>query len=259
MSTGRAAAGVVPRALLAAGLAAGLWLTSAPANASAAAPSAPEGPLAVTLPNHWIAGWGHGTVGCADFTSLPWVFWRTYAEGRVGDRWVMDASSRSLCAGATRTARSIIKRQPQHLGATLDRAVEELFGSAAILRGGTPAPLGALAPGYACYVLPPSYQVGFEQERRILNSSEPAEAQAVGISASYVICLTHARLRGKKLSGASYFTFGPRATDCALTYNIKLDRPNPEEPGGMMAPKVEEATIPGDYSEGACAAIPGGP
>jgi hypothetical protein len=196
-----------------------LALACAPFGASSGAAQPPESPLGVTLPNHWISGWGHGTVGCRDVTSLPWAFWKTYGEARIGDRWLVYTSRRSLCNVASKQARSIIKRQPSHLGATLDRAQQEIYATASSLNSdGTPKRLTPFdPPGYRCYILPPSLEIGFEQEDKLFNNSETAWTQAVGVSASYVICLTKPHLRGKKFTSGSYFAFGPRASACALT------------------------------------------
>ena len=220
-----------------------------------------ESPFAVTLPNHWISGWGHGTAECHAFTSLPWAMWKTYGEARVGDRWVLQTSSRSMCSNARKQASSIIKRQGLHLGATLDRSREELYAAATHLFGGTPANLPAsLNPrGYKCFILPPSLEVGFEQELKLFNNSETAWTQAVGASASFAICLTSPHLHGHKFTAASYFAFGPQVSDCAITYVIKQDRPDPEEPGHTIAPPVSEAQLPADYSEHSCAPIAGAP
>jgi hypothetical protein len=261
-SAGALRCGLAIAALLAASLALGAAALPSDARAGsvpAGAGTPPNGPLAVSGPNHWIANWGHGTVNCPNYTDRPWVFWRTYGEARVGDSWLLDTSSRALCRGAVRMARSIAAREGQHLGATFDRTEEELYGSVSMLRGGTPRPLHPAPAGYSCYILPTTYELGFEQELAIFHQEETAWTQAVGISAGYVICLTHARLQGKQLHGAGYFTFGPDAPDCTLTYVIKMDRPDPDEPGAMMAPRINEAAIWGDYREGPCVAIPGAP
>jgi hypothetical protein len=218
-----------------------------------------------TLPNHYVKGWGHPTIKCPSYTDRPWVFWQTYGVAVVGDRWVMEASARSLCKPSIKLARRIVGHFPNHLGATFDRATQEIVAAANPAAAGQPRNLryGGGESGLSCYQLPSSYEAGYEQERAgegpqatPETAEEVAWTRAVGVTASYVVCLTaaHESAAGK-LSGSSWFAFGPQASDCALGYTIKEDRPDPET-GGMQAPTIAETSIWGDYSEVPCPAGP---
>lgn len=237
----------------------GLVLALGAPNAGAA-PTKVQSPNAITLPPAFIAGWDQGAVRCPTYTDLPWVFWKTYAIGAVGDRWTLWASSKLLCKGSRRAAHKILAAVPSHLGATFERPAQEIVAVTTFSwyqEHNQPMPLAAkwAATGHSCRVLPSSYSVGYfrELESTIGGSEdEVAWTRAVGITASYVICFTAEHPKGKKLTGSSYFAFGPQATDCALVYTIKEDRPDPEFPGQMIAPPVSEANIWNDYSQGSC-------
>jgi hypothetical protein len=218
-----------------------------------------------TLPNYYVKGWGHATVKCGSYTDRSWVFWQTYAVAVVGDRWVMSASRRSLCKPSMKLARRVLSHFPNHLGATFDRPTQEIVATATPAAAGRPRALGydAGQRGLSCYELPSSYEAGYEQERAgesVQVSAEAAEAvawtRAVGVTASYVVCLTGAHESGAgSLSGSNWFAFGPQANDCALGYTIKEDRPDGET-GEMTAPPIGEASIWGDYNEVPCPAGP---
>ena len=237
-----------------------LLSASASVARAASAPAVAGAPtLAQTHPNGYVEGWGRGTVMCPDYTDRPWVFWQTYIGAVIGDRWTMEASSRSLCRPSVKIARKILSHYPSHLGATVDRSTQELLVRADA--DGTPPFKLNFSPqhGLTCYDLPSSYAVGFY---RVVNEQHlsPAQydiawAQAVGITVPFVICLTNAREKGSKLAGSSYFTFGPLATDCALVHKIKADRPDPSDPTLMIPPTVSEANVWGDYSQNPCPAI----
>ena len=209
----------------------------------------------LTQPSHYLAGWGHGTVDCPAYTGRAWVFWQTYAVAVVGDRWALLASSRSLCRGSVKLARQLTNNYPNHLGATFNfnRGEQEVLTAAIPLHGGAHLLDGSPARGLKCYALPSSYAAGYEHELPDdQGDDEVAWTRAVGITASWVICLTGERRSHGKLTGVSYLTFGPLATDCALVHSIKADRPDPEDPTQMIPPTIEQANIWGDYSQRPC-------
>jgi hypothetical protein len=83
-------------------------------------------------------------------------------------------------------------------------------------------------------------------------ANDAADAQAVGITASWVVCLSGGRLVNDQFVGLSFFVYGPLATSCELVYNIKADQPDPQNPGQMVPPPYADAKVWGDYGQSAC-------
>lgn len=240
-----------------------LAILPAAARASAPREIAPATPTDQWLPSAYLASWGHATVDCPPYSDEAWVFWETYAQAIVGDRWAMFASSRAQCKGAVRVARAVRAKDSFHLGAGFDRRQQETLALLPVSNGAYLLPAAAQAaaraarPGLTCYALPSSYAVGFEHIVGDVGNLTPeledmGWTQAVGVGASFVICASSPHKQGRRLSASSWFSFGPMANDCAVEYQIKLDRPDPEEPGQMIAPKYYEANLWGDYSQVSC-------
>jgi hypothetical protein len=210
--------------------------------------------IALTRPDHYIKSWHKRIVDCPSFTHRPWVFWKTYAAATIGDRWALFATSRSLCKPAKQWARKVSDRVPFHAGAVATD-LGRSYSAFLQLRFGPHKLSYSPGSGIRCWELPTSWEGSAEldlQSEKGPGANDAADAQAVGITASWVVCLSGGRLVNDQFVGLSFFVYGPLATSCELVYNIKADQPDPQNPGQMVPPPYADAKVWGDYGQSAC-------
>ena len=207
-----------------------------------------------TQPSYYVKNWHKRTVDCPRFTHRPWVFWKTYATATIGDRWALFATSRSLCKPAKRWARRVSDHAAGHAGAVATDFGRVYSATVPLDRG--PKKLSySPGSGMRCWALPTSWEGSQEldlQTQSGPHAQDAADAQAVGITASWVVCVSGGRLVNDKFVGSRFVVYGPLATSCELVYSIRAGWPDPENPGQMVPPPYFDARVWGDYSQSAC-------
>lgn len=228
--------------------------------ANAAAVSAPN--IAAADPAHYIADYARSKP-CSGFFGPSFTTWITYADGTVGQDWIVRSSSKKNCQLAEQTARRVIPAVPGNDG-TPDNSQINMQSYALLVgahgQAGHAPDLkiskGIVPRGFRCFSLSSQWSESawfVAQQMGIGVPNTAAFSQASGVTAGAGFCESRARLNKATATfrGGTFFAWLPNPLDCARMYRIQ-EKPDPSSPGDTIPVSPSDAQLWGTYDQVGC-------
>ena len=229
--------------------------------ANADAVTAPN--IGATTPETFIVNYGQRAKPCAGFSSPTYTTWITYADGTVGNDWMITSSNKKNCQLASQTARRVIPAVPGNDGtpdnSVTNKQVYALLVGSHGQSGKAPdlkIPKGIVPRGFRCFSL--SSQWGesawfIAQQMGIGVPNTAAFSQASGVAAGAGFCVSGARLNkaAATFSRGTFFAWIPSPESCVRRYRIQ-ENPDPNSPGDTIPVSPTDAQLWGTYDQVSC-------